>query len=90
MTAFVDEQRENYGGRADLRRVADRPVYLLGAQTAGAGTGALPGPSPGATPSCVLRFVECGSRTSGCTEYARCGASFSVKVWRWLAAPWSA
>ena len=38
MTAFVDENRDSYGVETVLRRVADRPVYLLRAQAAGTRT----------------------------------------------------
>ncbi len=46
MTVFVDENRDEFGVEPVLRGGADRPVYLLRAQTAGSGTAALLGPQP--------------------------------------------
>ena len=54
MTTFVDEHKKDHGVEPVLRRVADRPSYLLGAQTPGAGTRPPIGPQPprrGATPT---------------------------------------
>ena len=79
MTTFVDEHQKDHGVEPVLRRVADRPIYLLGAQTPGAGTRPPNRPAAAATRSYGRRSVGCGSRTTAFTEPATYGANWGGK-----------
>ena len=72
MSAFIDEHRERVRGRADLPRVADRPVDVLRRQAH-----ATPRRARGrcATASCWRRSGASTTPRAGSTARARCGGS---------------
>ncbi len=82
MTAFVDENRDEFGVEPVLRRGAELPRLPITSTNGGCGNRSVARPAAGGIANFVSGFAVFGSPISGCTAPARCGVSCIVKEWR--------